>query len=117
MLIFNYTKRVKNIFGSDVDFDKWKLSVFDDVNFKLAGALKYRLALGGFINTNKVFIQDYQHFNGNRATLLKEPANTFQLAGYYQFSNTSNFYSELHLEHHLNGLLTNKIPLFKKWNW
>ena len=39
------------------------------------------------------------------------------MASYYEFSNTSSFFAELHFEHHLNGLLTNKIPLFKKLNW
>ncbi len=39
------------------------------------------------------------------------------VGSYYGFSNTSSFFAELHFEHHLNGLLTNKIPLFKKLNW
>ena len=39
------------------------------------------------------------------------------MASYYQFSNTSSFFSELHFEHHLNGLLSNKIPLLQKLNW
>ena len=30
---------------------------------------------------------------------------------------TSSFYTYGHLEHHFNGLLTNKIPLFKRLNW
>lgn len=113
----NYTKGIENIFGSDVNFDKWRFSINDDKNFKLAGLLKYRIGIGGFLNNKKVFIQDYQHFNGNRSTRASEYLNSFQLAEYYANSTTSSFYSFGHLEHHFNGLLTNKIPLFNRLNW
>jgi hypothetical protein len=43
--------------------------------------------------------------------------NSFQLAPYYRNSTLANFYATLHLEHHFNGLLTNKVPVFRKWNW
>ena len=114
---FGYSKGVKNIFGSDVDFDRWKLAINDDKNFKLAGSLKYRLGVGGFLNNKKVNIQDYQHFNGNEAVTASEYVNSFQLVKYYAYSTTEQFYGIAHLEHHFNGLLTNKIPLFKRLGW
>jgi hypothetical protein len=114
---FNYTKGIKNMLGSDVDFDKWKVTIFDDVNMKIAGALKYKFGVGGFLNNKQVFIQDYQHFNGNQITSASEYVNSFQLAPYYAYSTTENFYVFGHIEHHFNGLLTNKIPLFRKLNW
>jgi hypothetical protein len=79
--------------------------------------LKYTVGIGGFLNNKKVFIQDYQHFNGNRVIRASEYVNSFQLARYYDNSTISSFYSYGHLEHHFNGLLTNKIPLFKRLNW
>lgn len=114
---FNYTKGIKGLLGSDVDFDKWRFSISDDKNFKLAGLLKYKLSVGGFINTNKVYIQDFQHFNGNRFIGASEYVNSFQLAKYYAYSNTNSFFALGHLEHHFNGLFTNKIPFFKRLNW
>ena len=114
---FDYTKGIKNIFGSDVDFDKWKVGVFDEVNLKIAGALKYKFAVGGFLNNKQVFIQDFQHFNGNQTISASAYVNSFQLAPYYANSTTSPLYTVGHLEHHFNGLLTNKIPLFRKLNW
>ncbi|MDP4285654.1 MAG: DUF5686 and carboxypeptidase regulatory-like domain-containing protein [Bacteroidota bacterium] len=113
----NYSKGFKNIFGSDVDFDKWSFNVADNMNLKLAGLVKYSLTLGGFLNSKSVFIQDYQHFYGNTSHVAKEYVHSFQNVSYYGFSNISSFYAELHLEHHSNGLLTNKIPVFKKLNW
>ena len=113
----NYTKGIKGIFASDVDFDKWKFDVAGDNNFKLGGVLKYNLGVGGFLNSKSVFIQDYQHFNGNRSTLAAEYLNSFQLSSYYANSTISSFYTKIQLEHHFNGLLTNKIPYFNQLNW
>jgi hypothetical protein len=113
----DYTKGFKNIFGSDVDFDKWSLSISDNANLKLAGSIKYKLKFGGFLNSKSLYIQDYQHFYGNVSHIAEKYVQTFQLAPYYGFSNTSSFYTEFHFEHHLNGLLTNKVPFLKKLNW
>jgi hypothetical protein len=114
---FNYTKGFKGLLGSDVNFDKWRFSVSDNKNLKLAGAFHYKIGVGGFINRKKVFIQDYQHFNGNLSLLAGEYLNSFQLAPHYANSTTANFFSIVHLEHHFNGLLTNKIPFFNRLNW
>ncbi|MFT3824070.1 MAG: DUF5686 and carboxypeptidase regulatory-like domain-containing protein [Chitinophagaceae bacterium] len=112
-----YQKGIDGFLGSDVNFDKWKFSMWDDVNLKLRGMLKYRLSLGGFINDKSVYIQDYQHFNGNQLILAAPYLNSFQVAPYYANSTTASFYAVGHLEHHFNGMLTNKIPLFKRLNW
>jgi hypothetical protein len=113
----SYKKGLDKVLGSDVDFDKWTVSVWDDMNFKLRGLMKYRLSIGGFINDNKVPIQDYQHFNGNQLIFASRYLNSFQIAPYYANSTTEAFYAVGHVEHHFNGFLTNKIPLFKRLNW
>ncbi|HEY5369122.1 MAG TPA: DUF5686 and carboxypeptidase regulatory-like domain-containing protein [Hanamia sp.] len=113
----DYTKGFKSILGSDVNYDKWSLNIIGDLGLKLAGALKYNATLGGFLNAKSTFAQDYKHFYTSFSHISGQFVKSFQNLTYYQFSNTSSFYSELHLEHHANGLLTNKIPLLKKWNW
>ena len=113
----NYSKGFQDVFGSNVNFDKWSFVVNEDVNLKLAGSIKYKAIIGGFLNSKSVFIQDYQHFNGNQSRIAKDYLNTFQLQSYYANSTTASFFSALFFEHHFNGLLTNKIPLFKKLNW
>ena len=114
---FNYTKGLNGIFRSDVDYDKWNAGVFDTRNFRLAGTFRYRASVGGFLNSKKVYIQDYQHFNGNPTRSAAEYLNSFQLAGYYTNSTVASLYGLAHIEHHFNGLITNKIPLFRKLNW
>jgi hypothetical protein len=112
-----YNKGIRSIFGSDVDFDKWKFSMADNMNFKMGGEFKYRLGIGGFLNSKSVSIPDLQHFNGNQTFYNIKYLNSFQLAPYYRYSNAETFYAFGHAEHHFNGLLTNKIPLFNKLRW
>ena len=113
----DYTKGFNNILGSDVDYDKWNFNVQDDINLKLAGTIKYNTSIGGFLNNNAAFAQDFKHFYNNISTIAAEYVKSFENVPHYRYSNTAPFYAELHLEHHANGLLTNKIPLLKKWNW
>jgi hypothetical protein len=111
------TQGIKDLFGSDVDYTKWNFSISDNLDMKLGGRFSYRTAIGGFLNDKAVQLPDYQHFQGNRIALATPYLASFQLAPYYQYSNTEPFYATMHAEYHLNGLLTNKIPLLRKWNW
>ena len=111
------TKGIKGLLGSDVDYTKWRITINDDLNLKLFGQFNYRLTFGGFFNANKVFIPDYQHYLGNQTIFASQELNSFQLAPYYKYSNTSKFQGTAHIEYHLNGFLSNKIPGFKKLNW
>lgn len=108
---------IDGIAGSDVQFTKWRFAVTDDLDLNLGGRLNYRFGVGGFLDTGKIFVPDYNHYNGNRLSIASQYLNSFQLMSYYGFSNTARFYASGHLEYHLNGLLTNKIPVIKKLNW
>jgi hypothetical protein len=116
-LELQYTKGIKDLFGSDVDFDKWKFTVYDELNLKIGGEFRYRVSAGGFLNKNSVAIPDFQHFNGNQTIRNYKYLNSFQLAPYYRYSNTESIYGLANVEHHFNGLLTNKIPLFNRLKW
>lgn len=112
-----YVQGIENIFGSDVNYGKWYFSINDDLNLKLFGTIRYSLGGGGFISRNKVQMPDYTHFNGNQLFLANNYMGSFQLLPYYKYSNSNRFFAKTHLEHHYNGLLTNKIPLFRKLSW
>ncbi|MEY4628276.1 MAG: hypothetical protein RLZZ595_602 [Bacteroidota bacterium] len=113
---FQYTKGIKNIFGSDVDYDKWRFSVIGDINFKLGGEFKYRVETGGFLNATSVEIPDYNHFIGNLTRKSTPYVESFQVAPFYALSNREKFFLQLNGEYRLNGLLTNKIPIIRKFN-
>jgi hypothetical protein len=110
------TKGVKGIFGSDVDYTKWRFGISDEINLKLAGQFNYNISMGGFLDARQVYIPDYQHYLGNQTVLATRELAGFQLAPYYKYSNTASYQLQAHTEYHLNGLLSNKIPGFKKLN-
>ena len=112
-----YTKGIPNIFDSKSDFDKWSVEIEHSINLKLLGSIDYRLMGGGFLNDNYVGIPDMKHLFGNQTFLANPYLNSFQLAPYYRFSNTAEIYGQGHVEWHLNGWLTNKIPVFRRLNW
>ena len=111
------TKGIKNVFGSDIDYAKWRFGIRDNINLKLLGTVRYNIVTGGFIQRDSVSIPDYTHYTGNQLFMAAPYLNSFQLLPYYQYSNKSRQYARLHVEHHFNGFLTNKIPLFRRLNW
>jgi len=116
LFTLSYAKGIHNFLGSDIDFDRWRFGIQDNLNLKLAGEFLYNISVGGFLNNNIVETPDYQHFNGNRVTIATPYLNSFQLAPYYFKSNKEKFFAIGHIEHHFNGFLTNKIPLIQRLN-
>ncbi|WP_161890082.1 DUF5686 and carboxypeptidase regulatory-like domain-containing protein [Pontibacter russatus] len=101
--------------GSDVQFHTAALRISDEMGFGLLGRSKYSVTGGTFWGKKAMYLMDYKHFNGNR-TLFAGIYEGFQLLDYYRYS-TNNRYLEAHYEHHFNGFLFNKIPLFRKLKW
>jgi hypothetical protein len=116
LVTLTYARGINKFFGSDIEYDRWRATVQDDINFKIAGELRFNLVAGGFLSKNIVNLPDYQHFDGNRVRLATPYLNSFQLAPYYENSNMEDFFAIAHIEHHFNGLLTNKVPLIKRLN-
>ncbi len=116
-LALSFRAGIPDLLGSDVNYAKWQFSFWDNINFKLKGVLKYRFGIGGFLSTRSLFVMDYQNFNGNQTFYASPYLNSFQLAPYYQNSTTASLYGVGHVEHHFNGMLTNKIPLLRNLQW
>lgn len=112
-----YSKGIPGIADSKSDFDKWSVELEHSLKLRMLGTLDYRFVAGGFLNNNYVGVPDMKHLFGNQTFLANPYLNSFQLAPYYRFSNTESFYVQGHAEWHLGGLLTNKIPVFRRLNW
>jgi len=111
------TQGVQGLFGSDVSYTKWQLGIFEELNLKIGGTITYNISASGFFGNPKTYLPDRIHISGNQTILAGSFNNSFQLAPYYLFSNQSTLNVEAHVEYQLNGLITNKIPGFKKLNW
>jgi len=111
------TQGVKGLLGSDVSYTKWQLGVSEELNLKIGGTITYNISAAGFLGKPTTFLPDRIHIVGNQTILAGSFNTTFQLAPYYLFSNQSKLSLEAHVEYQLNGLITNKIPGFKKLNW
>jgi len=111
-----YSKGIPGVFNSKTDFDRWSLTIRHQVAMRLLGNIDYMLSTGGFLNKNYTGIPDRNHIYGNQ-TIIINPFGSFQLAPYYRFSNTADLYGSIHATWHLGGLLSNKIPLFRRLNW
>lgn len=112
-----YEKGIPDILGSDVDWDKWHLGIRGDFRLGQFGTLTYDLSGTGFLNSKSVGAPDLIHpFAGGRADLMLAAPymRSFQLAPFYQFSNISSHFGELHVEYDLNGFISNKIPGFRQ---
>jgi len=83
---FQLTQTLGSLAGNDARYTKWRLGVTDNLNFGLQGILRYRLAMGGFINNRSVPLADRVHFNGNASQLANEYLNSFQLLSLYKLS-------------------------------
>ena len=117
LITFQFNKGIKGLWGSDVKYDKWKLSVKGDVNLQLAGEFRYNVVMAGFFSSTNLQIPDYHHYAGNLTRKATAYLETFQLAPFYAFSNNANIFGAIHTEYKLNGLLTNKIPLVRNLNF
>ncbi|MES2425504.1 MAG: DUF5686 and carboxypeptidase regulatory-like domain-containing protein [Bacteroidota bacterium] len=111
---FNYTKGVKNLFGSDVDYDRIAADITQtDISMGVYGKTSYYIGAGKFLNANSVYYPDYSHFHGNEGLFYRPGASSFLLLNYYTYS-TSTEYLEGHFEHNFSGFIINKIPLLRK---
>lgn len=109
-LILNYKKGIKNIGGSDVDFDHIEIGVDHQINFGVSGKLQFELRAGAFPNKDKMAFVDYQHFDGNRTIFSSlKPAGAFRLLDYYAFSTNSNYFAA-HTHYQFRKFLFTQLP-------
>jgi hypothetical protein len=110
----NFTKAVKNVFGSDVDYNLLSADISkEDIPMGLYGKTSFYISAGKFINAKSIYYTDYRHFSGNEILFYKTGISKFLLLDLYDFS-TSDKYAEAHLEHNFSGIIMSKLPILRR---
>ena len=98
-------------FGSQFDFQKIKVSFKQQIRLQKAGYLKYYIEAGKTFNTVPYPYLDLPF--SNQLIVMDEYA--FNLMNFLEYA--SDEYVSAHLEHHIEGLILDRIPLINKLKW
>ena len=115
-LSLTYKKAIKNVFGSDMDYDLLQAAIDGRIRYGLLGEGRYNITYGNFLNNKTMEFMDWHHFNGNRTFVAKNGLNNYSVLDYYTYSTNKSF-AEAAYEHHFNGFIFNKLPLIRKLKW
>jgi len=101
----------KNLFGSEFNFQKIKLSLKQQVRTKKLGYFKYYVEAGRTFGTLPYLYLDIP--NGNQLILLDD--YEFNLMNFMEY--VSDQYLSVHVEQHVEGLILDRVPLVNKLKW
>ncbi|MCD4834498.1 MAG: DUF5686 and carboxypeptidase regulatory-like domain-containing protein [Bacteroidales bacterium] len=110
----SYQKGIKNLFDSDVDFDRLEVSVRQGLRIRRIGGFNYKLTAGSFLNSNDLFFADYKHFGTNTPFLIgSSERNIFRLPDYYDYSSDKSYF-EGHAKLESDRILLKRLPVLNK---
>lgn len=103
---------------SYVGYDLLRMVVKHEFTSGLFGRTQARVEGGTFVNKERLEFIDLKHFQGNQF-VIADPSdyiNGFLNLPFYEYS-TSNAYFQANIQHHFEGFVFDKLPLFRKLNW
>lgn len=113
-LQLSYRKGIRNVFGSDADYDLLNLEISQErIGEGLWGYSSFMISAGKFLNNKIVYYPDQKHFRGNNSLTTQPDLRKFQFLDFYAYS-TNKQYFEAHLEQNFAGLIMNKLPIARK---
>ena len=110
----NYTKGIKGLLNSDVDFDQLEVSVKQGLHIRRLGGFSYKLTAGSFLNSNDIYFADYKHFGTNTPFLIgSSERNIFRLLDYYGYSSDKSYF-EGYARLENDRILLKRLPILNK---
>ena len=108
-----YKSAFAHFFGNDSRFDFVKLGIQQKINFGIGDHLSYLVNAGKFLNKNKVYFEDFQHFNTQSARFMfSSYENSFRLLPFYKYSTSSQFL-ETHANWQSRRLILTQLPVIR----
>lgn len=104
--------------GGDVKFSHLAASIIDEMSFGTRGEFQYTINGGSFFNKGETSFVDYKHFNANQLDVANpgDYRSRFLLMPYYYYSTQQNYF-QVHLQHHFNGFILDRLPGFRELGW
>ncbi len=110
-VFLSYSQGLKGVLDSDFDYQKLQFYYRQPVLVGGFGRLFSTLEVGKTFGQVPLGLMNV--VPGNQSYFIID--NTYNLLNYYDF--VADEYASLHFEHHFNGRLFSRIPLFRKLNW
>ena len=111
VLEFTYGAGLRNVLSSDYEYHRLNFTIYQWFNVPPAGWMRYRFNAGKIFGKLPYLL--LRNSDGNETYFYVD--NTFNAMNRYEF--VADTYAELFFEHHMDGLLFNRIPLLRKLKW
>ncbi len=87
-----YKGAYSNVFGSDSRYDMVKAGIRQTVNFGIDDHFSYHLTAGTFLNSSRIYFEDFRHFNTqSTGFMFSSYENSFRLLPFYEYSTPKSF--------------------------
>jgi len=107
-----YTQGLKDVLGSDFQYSKLKFNFFKRFYLSPIGFTNFEVEAGKVFTDAIPYTNLYIH-RANQTYSYQ--LRSYNLMNFLEF--VSDEYTSLFIEHHFNGFILNKIPLFKRLKW
>ncbi|KAF0200947.1 MAG: hypothetical protein FD170_3109 [Bacteroidetes bacterium] len=111
-----YNKAFK-VGSFDTDFDLFRTGLRQEFSLGIDGTVRYEAEFGKYLNNNKLYFDDFTHFNSQPLILGgKDFFQVFHLTDYYKWS-TDEAYVNAHIIYNSKYLFLNRLPLLRNRLW
>jgi hypothetical protein len=108
-----YRGGFSGVAGSDSRYDLLKLGIKQQINIGIDDHFSYQVCAGSFLNSTKVYFEDFQHFNTqSTAFMFSSFENSFRLLPFYEFSTRKSFL-DAHGTWQSRRLILKQLPLLR----
>ncbi len=112
ILQLTYTQGLKDVLNSDFEYSKLRLNFFKRFYLSPIGFTNFEIEAGKVFTKGVPYTNLYIH-RANQTYSYQ--LRSYNLMNFLEF--VSDEYAALYIEHHFNGFIFNKIPLFKRLKW
>jgi hypothetical protein len=108
-----YRGAYSGISGTDSRYDLLKLGIRQTIGFGIDDHFSYLVTAGKFLNSKKVYFEDFEHFNAKSiGFMFSSYENSFRLLPLYKYS-TSKEFLDIHANWESRRLILKQLPIIK----